>query len=179
MRRLCGMLHCRAMPRSVLLASLVLLGLATACDTSDRIGRLEKQNQELQAEIKKGQATADYDLQAKCSKDARVWFNENWKRDKDTLLLDFTNHYNKELNKCFLVVEYHYRLGLEGTWVNDVELYDVYENSKVGTFGEDHIVSKKPAFETRDVMVDCELFDVRKCKTLEEFNGLVRPYMND
>ena len=85
------MLHCRAMAR--LSATLILfIGVMGACDSSERIARLEKQNQALQAEISKSSTTADYDLQAKCSKDAREWFNENWSRDKDTILLDFTNH---------------------------------------------------------------------------------------
>jgi ribosomal protein S13 len=48
--------------------------VATGCDNGERISRLEKQNQELQAEIKKRDAVAEYDLQAKCSKDARGWF---------------------------------------------------------------------------------------------------------
>src|ERR1019366_3368203 len=100
------MLHCRAMARCLVLIAAAVMLAAIGCDTSERIARLEKQNQELQTELKNRNATADYDLQAKCSKDARIWFNENWSRDKDTILLDFSNHYNKSLNKCFIVVEY-------------------------------------------------------------------------
>jgi hypothetical protein len=36
--------------------------VATGCDNGERISRLEKQNQELQAEIKKRDAVAEYDL---------------------------------------------------------------------------------------------------------------------
>ena len=63
------------------------------CDIPDRVSHLEKQTKEMQSE--KDRMT-DYDLQAKCSNDARAWFNENWSKDKDTILLDFTNHYNKK-----------------------------------------------------------------------------------
>ena len=51
--------------------SLVFLALDVGCDISDRIARLEKQSQDLQAEVTKSRAAADYDLKAKCSKDAR------------------------------------------------------------------------------------------------------------
>src|ERR1700682_3437330 len=97
------------MSRFLLLLAAAVLLATTGCDNSDRIARLEKQNQELLAEVKKGQASADYDLQAKCSRDARAWFNETWSRDRDTILLDFSNHYNKKENKCFIFVEYHYQ----------------------------------------------------------------------
>jgi hypothetical protein len=68
------------MARLLLIVGLVLI-FATGCDTGERLAKLEKQNQELLAEVKKGQATADYDLQGKCSKDARAWFNENYQPD--------------------------------------------------------------------------------------------------
>ncbi len=154
----------------------------SACDTSDRIARLEKQNQELQAQVNKGDAAADLDLQAKCSRDARAWFNENWSRDKDTILLDFTNHYNKKLNKCFVLVEYHYNSNFAGnggsSWTNDMEISDVYENAKYGRFGENHYTYWKPTASTSSQVISCELLD-QKCKTVQEFEQLVRPYMND
>ena len=47
------------------------------CDTA-RVDRLEKENAELKAKVDKADVARDYDLQAKCSKDARAWFNKNW-----------------------------------------------------------------------------------------------------
>ncbi len=68
-------------------------------------------------------ATADYDLQAKCFRDATTWFKENWGQgDKDAILLDHQNHHNKALNKCFIFVEYHYSTDKNGSWVNDLSL---------------------------------------------------------
>lgn len=103
------------MAKSISLLVLILFA-AMGCDNSERISRLEKQNQDLRAEVSRSRATADYDLQAKCSKDAREWFNVNWAggRDKDTILLNFTNHYDKNLNKCFILVEYHYNSNFAG-----------------------------------------------------------------
>ena len=161
-----------------MIASAAVLLMAVACGQDEKIANLEKQNQELKAEMEKSRATADYDLQAKCSRDARGWFNENWSRDKDTSLLNFSNHYNKSLNKCFILVEYHYMVDANGSWVNDISLWDVYENSRYGTFVERHSISFKPTVSTDDSVMTCELA-TQKCKTAEEFNGLVRPYLND
>jgi hypothetical protein len=163
-----------------LLALLTIGGiclLGTACDLEERVGRLEKQTQELQAEVKKDRATADYDLQAKCSKDAKAWFKENWPSDKDTLLLDYKNHYNKASNKCFIFVEYHFSK-IADVWTNDITLWDVYENLQYGDFTQNHISYRKPDFKTEDVLVSCKVSD-KTCKTAEEFNGLVRPYMSN
>jgi hypothetical protein len=88
----------------------LVLSAALGCDHGERIGRLEKQNEELKAELKKNQAAADLDLQAKCSKDARAWLKENYSGGGNTILFDFTNHYNKALNKCFSLEERHYRV---------------------------------------------------------------------
>ncbi len=166
--------------RICMIAFGVILLMVMGCGSRDdeKIANLEKQNQDLKAEVEKNHATADYDFQAKCSKDAKTWFNENWSRDKDTELLDFTNHYNKSLNKCFILVEYHHSLGLGDSWVNDITLWDVYENAKYASFAEDHIIYIKPTASTQDRVVTCELAD-KKCKTAGEFNDLVRPYMNN
>jgi hypothetical protein len=96
--------------------------------------------------------------------------------------LDFTNHYNKSLNKCFILVEYHYnsKFGLlgESSWTNDMTLTDVYENARYGEFAENHVTRLKPHFDVRIDVIQCQMLD-QKCKTSDEFNGLLRPYVND
>jgi len=150
----------------------------TGCD-ADKIARLEKENQELKAASAKDHASADYDLQAKCSRDAKAWFNENWagSRDKDTILLDYTNHHDKSENKCFIQVEYHYNFLSPGSWVTDIMLWDVYENAKYGTYSETHLVYQQP-YRVEDHVVYCELLG-KKCQTVEQYNALVQPYMNN
>jgi hypothetical protein len=160
-----------------LLVMMLLIG--TGCNTPERISKLEKKNQELQEEVNRRQAAVDYDLQAKCSRDAKQWFKENWSTtDKTTILLDFTNHYNKRLNKCFISVEYHYSLGGDASWTNHISLWDVYENARYANFSENHMVFYKPEIRTRDNVLSCEVVD-NKCKTLDEFNGLTADYMNN
>jgi hypothetical protein len=170
------------MARSFLFIASALILVPVGCDNSNRIARLEKQNQELQAVVTNQQAVTDYDLQAKCSKDARAWFTENWSRDRDTVLLNFTNHYNKSQNKCFILVEYHYNSNFAGpngtSWTNDMTFTDVYENTKLGNFGENNYSYIRPTFSTNSEVVTCEVLG-QKCKTIVEFNSLVGPYMNN
>jgi hypothetical protein len=151
------------------------------CD-SDRLSRLEKQNEELKAKIAKDDTVRDFDLQAKCSRDAKTWFNENYagsRNEKDTLLLTYINHYNKAGNQCFIFVEYHFSVGPQGLhskWINDMTLWDVYENAKDASFAETHGFNYKDELE---INVDtCDLFD-KKCKTADEYNKFIQGYMNN
>jgi hypothetical protein len=165
--------------KGILIWSILLL-TATGCDIPDRVGRLEKENKELQAEMKKGNAVAEYDLQARCSKDARAWFNENWSRDKDTILLDQTNHYNKTINKCFIVTEFHYSPTFleKGSWINDIEMTDVYENIKYGHFSEKHQLVLKPEYHFQELVDECWVYG-SKCKTVEEFKAPAKQYADN
>ena len=157
---------------------LACCSVIVGCD-ADRIAKLEKENADLKATVETRHAATAFDLQAKCAKDARVWFNENWAPDKDTILLNFTNHYSAKLNRCFILVESHYnsRLAWE-SWTNDMDLYDVYENSEYAQFGENHYTYWKPKYSTGDEVITCEVSGT-KCKTGGEFNNLVGQYMND
>ncbi len=167
------------MPRmwKAFLAAVFIFSLV-GCDVGER-AKLEKENKDLKEAAAKNRAAVDYDLQAKCSKDARAWFKETWQSDKDTLLLDFTNHYHKGLNKCFVLVEYHYSYGDgEGSWMKDLVLYDVYENAKYGSFNELHISHLKPTIKTEVQINSCQMFD-KRCKTAAEFNDWVQPFLSN
>jgi hypothetical protein len=75
-------------------------------------------------------------------------------------------------------VEHHYSVDKNGSWTNDIELWDVYENSKYGYFLETTLIFWKPKPDTSKRVLGCELLET-KCKTLGEFNDLVQPYMNN
>jgi len=158
-------------------AFLAAVVFAAGCGDSQRITQLEKQNEEFKAQLARNQAATDFDLQAKCAKDSKAWFDENFPIDKDTILLDHSNHYNKEQNKCFVMIEWHYKSSLygEGSWTNHMSLWDAYENVERGEFIEQHIITFKPP-STRTEVQGCNVLD-KKCTSIGEFDDLVRPYM--
>jgi hypothetical protein len=169
------------MKRWALIGLLTCCSLLAGCD-ADRISKLEKENAELRSKVEKQNVALQYDLQAKCSKDASLFFNGNWSHEKDTTFLDFTNHYDSKLNKCFILSEYHFNSHLAGpdgtSWSNVTSLFDVYENSKYGEFEENHYTYFKPQIRNTDEVIMCEVTGT-KCKTIDEFDNLIRPYMND
>ncbi len=162
--------------RMIPLGAVLLMSIG--CGQDEKIANLEKQNRELKAEVEKTHATADYDLQGKCSKDAKAFFKENLAGAKDAVLLTFRNHYNKPLNKCFILVEYHYSIGEKPSWANSMTLWDVYENLEYAKYAETHMIYFKPSPHTEDKVVSCESSD-KKCKTGDEFNELVNSFLND
>ena len=82
------------------------------------------------------------------------------------------------MNKCFILVEYHYDVGVEGSWMNDKSLWDIYENVKYANFGEMHTIRFKPTESNDERVIVCVLSD-KKCTTAAEFNDLVRPYLKN
>ncbi len=68
--------------------------------------------------------------------------------------------------------------GQTGSWTGDIQLWDVYENSKYGSFGENHMTFSEPTIHLTEEVIVCEVLD-KKCKTVQEFNSLVQPYMNN
>ena len=152
--------------------------LIAGCD-NDRIAKLEKGNADLKAKVERQSAAVEYDLQARCAKDARAWFNLNWTpRDKNTTYLDYTNHYNSKLNACFIMIGYNFELPQSSNWHNTSSLWNVYENEKYGEFGEGHYYDYLKPGEERSRIVDCTVTGT-KCNSQQEFNNLVRQYMND
>jgi hypothetical protein len=171
------------MRRHILVALAGLLVVCSGCDT-DRINKLEKENADLKAAVDRKNAATDLNLQEKCSAAARNWFSENYRRERTTVFLDETNHFNKKLNKCFVVVENHENDENKLTfvlwsWYNNIQLWDVFENSRYADFTESHTTFtpslKRPDEDTVD---ECEVAGT-KCKSLDEFNNLTRSYMSD
>ena len=162
----------------------VLAGILTGlcgCDLG-KTERLEKENAELKAKIEKDHAVQNFELSAKCSDAARVWFRENWSPDKDTIMLVFSNHYNAKYNKCLILVEYHYNFhpgsGELSAWTNDLMLTDVYENVKYADFSQNHIANGGPNYNLEEPVVTC-VVEGNQCKTKDQFSNLISPYMND
>jgi len=160
---------------TIIVAMIVMI--APGCDSGEKIGKLEKQVEELKAEQKKNEAVVDFDLQSKCSRDAKTYFNENWRLEKDTILLDYTNHYSKKLNKCFIRVVHNYSLS-KSFWMSDVVFYDVYENVNYGQITETNTISFAPAYKDEEKITECKVSGT-KCTDRDGFNRLSRPYEDE
>jgi len=59
-----------------------------------------------------------------------------------------------------------------------MSLWDVQENTKYGDFFSSHAIYKSNDFKDDERVSACEVYG-SKCKTDDEFQELVRPFMND
>ena len=163
-----------------LVAVSLIIAALCGCDYDQRLATLEKQTKDLQQEVKSNRAAGAYDLSEKCARASKAWFQANWQPDKDTILLDYTNHYNQKLNKCFITVEYHYntRGGPRDLWTNNMSLWDVNENAKYADFVENHYFNPKANPMATSEVVICEVTQT-KCASIDEFNRMTSSYMED
>jgi len=100
-----------------------------------------------------------YDLNDKCGKQREEWFKSYQKKypsDKFT----YKNHFNKKLNKCFILVEY--------SESQLKSLRNINENKIYGSF-----LSKQDGN-----IIICNVLE-QKCKSEEEWDSLVKPYMEE
>ena len=128
-------------------------------------------------------------LQEKCANEARENFERKYCGDQSqiypsgcftvdlfgTYYWSYESHYNKKLNKCFLLAHGHtYYKGLPT--FNDYSLIDVFEWKVYAIYfartGYDKNLSLYP-----DV-AECSVGD-KQCKSLEEFENLIHAYMKE
>jgi len=112
----------------------------------------------------------DYVLQEKCGENASAFFE---KEDfslatKDIILTkNYKNHYNKRFNKCFILITAKVnRLKTNTVDVSQV-LIDVNENMEYGNI-----------WNTEKGLKECT-FQGNSCNSFEEWNTLIRPYMEE
>jgi hypothetical protein len=122
------MRHARlaVMTSYTLCLSLLLCACASEQD-EERIPQLKKQAKSFQAKLEVRPQGEALDPQAKCATDALVWFSVNWRRDKNTFLLDSSSHYSKSVNKCFVLVQHNQILTADHV-SKTVTVHEVYEN---------------------------------------------------
>lgn len=114
---------------------------------------------------------SDFDLQAKCAKASEDFFERNKRASYS--FEDYTNHYNKKLNKCFILVRGG-NLGKDIV-IKDKYLTEVLENKDIADWG--YTLAK----ETSKVQEDCKFPDkADRCSCSEsEFDSFVKPYMEE
>jgi hypothetical protein len=64
------------------------------------------------------------------------------------------------------------------SWVNNVSLWDVNENTEHANFAQNHLVDYKNSSFNDDSVITCEC-NGTKCKTLDEFSKLISTYTSN
>lgn len=118
-----------------------------------------------------------YELQERCGKTAAQLFKHDWKVDPGTpmrfpgasesTIPNYRNHYNALLNKCFYLVTSVSWDAKNKESSTSEDLSDANENKGYGSF-----------FGARERVVLCQVLS-RYCKSKEEWDSLIRPYMED
>ena len=111
-------------------------------------------------------ATEEYKLQEWCKNSAAEFVQD---KDKDLIRTgagNYTNHYNRKLNKCFVAVE----AVIELTGRTSKTLWDINDNKEYGWFISSLIDPDKAA--------DCSIFG-KPCKSESEWDLFVKSYMEE
>ena len=120
----------------------------------------------------KSSTKEEYELQERCSKRAEELFRKEF--SNETVSNYYTNHYNRKLNKCFILVtetsihrdkETREKLGVSSTYKT---LLDINENKLYGSFWK----------LSKGVLMDCEVLG-KHCNSENEWDSLVKPYMEE
>ena len=117
---------------------------------------------------------AEYDLQERCGKRAEEIYRKDWGGEgvinhKDYQQVSgFTNHYNKKLNKCFILIS------SQLFWTNyayreSYELWDINDNKLYGNYYSDYSLG---------ALLHCNLLDTW-CNSYKAWESLTKPFMND
>lgn len=119
-----------------------------------------------------------YELQERCSKRAEELFKKECgnyivSNEAGTTMSNYTNHYNRKLNKCFILVTQTSipkdKEAMEKWGVSTYKtLWDINENKLYGSFFK----------FSKDGLTDCEVLG-KHCSSEYEWDALVKPYMEE
>lgn len=114
----------------------------------------------------------DYQLQESCGKISRELFTEKYgngllQMDNQNIIVSYKNHYNKKLNKCFILVKSETIVKRE-IIKTLITLGDLNENKEYGRL----------QFTKENQLVGCALLE-QGCKSESEWNLLIKPYMEE
>lgn len=120
----------------------------------------------------------DIESQENCSKKANEFFIQNT-NEYDRVYQNYTyqNHYNKRLNKCFVLIIWGKQKDIE----YHETLYDAYENKELGNLSTAMQIAGLCGLEINEKYKTCKHFgkDGYASEAIDEFNNLIKIYMND
>jgi hypothetical protein len=115
-----------------------------------------------------GSIKEEYELQERCAKSAADSFKKLYRNEG--ILTHYSNHYNKKLNKCFIL--------MISTTLPKVKqehpslsklLYDVNEQKEYASFF---------MFTDSKEIINCTVLG-RPCSSQSEWDTLIKPYMEE
>ena len=125
-----------------------------------------KEQSPQQSSVSEKQLKVDYELQERCGNQTREFFKKEYGDGvttvgKGQMLSGYQNHYNKKLNKCFIIIT------STSPSMKLKNLFDFNENKELGTF-----------VDNKNLSMDCRVFE-KSCKSEQEWDSLVKPYMEE
>ncbi len=129
-----------------------------------------------ESSVSEGNIKMYYELQEKCGKQSREMFREEFGngivyKNEQKITSDYTNHYNKKLNKCFLLVNLinHIKNRENKIEKNRLKmLFDLHERKEYGAV---------LIFDNGE-LDSCSILD-QICKSEQEWDLLVKHYMEE
>jgi hypothetical protein len=159
--------------RTVLLGVLLIAVFVLWAAERSKSAEITKLEDSLRASKTKAE-TVSLEMQGKCAKQAAVSFTESgWKR---TALVDYTNHYNAGLNKCFIEIT---STEVErGTPSHSTILADAFEGNVYGRYLWINSQGKKWwEVSPTECTVTTVSGEEKSCSSSEEFDALLKVYM--
>lgn len=119
----------------------------------------------------------EYDLQERCGKRCDEVFTKGFGKEGITnstdkssqMMSNYTNHYNNKMNKCFMIITSTSYLSKTKDVIVMKNIFDVNENKDYGSVVK---------YEKRPTTNICWVLG-KKCKSEEEWDLLVKPYMEE
>jgi hypothetical protein len=160
---------------ALLFVALIVMG-AFLRSQSARIGELERAIQQLNSRLDEKTATVSLEFQTKCSEQARKVFADlGYNKNQ---LAGYENHYNSQMNKCFIQVQNMDTKTSPGTIGTYRNVFDAFEGKEYGAYAWYTKKGKQywevPPFQCEVTLPSGEK---KSCHSDGEFTELVKVYM--
>jgi len=119
-------------------------------------------------------------LQEKCAEGAKKFFFErlqsyggswgSFSDEKGSGHNNFTSHYNKRLDKCFIRIDYrHWPKDKNESAINSTDIWNVFEGTLLGCVASGGLDSSVFPYKVGN----------KTCNSVGEFEALIKPYMEE
>jgi hypothetical protein len=115
------------------------------------------------------QLKEEYEPKDKCHKLSDQFYNDYFKNKKGVVYSYNKNHYNNKLKSCFLYVEERYKVAEVKSRLDVNRLVNIDDKKLIGVLTYYPNIIK---------IEECYVAD-KKCKSINEFKNLIKPYMEE